>query len=349
VGSVVRLSGPTSIGVSDGVRLDFGSWEGVPGATFTTTAGYRKITAHYQWSYLLALSTSPVRAGSWRLSPAATDGFYAAGSTVSIGIDASSGMKFRQWGQDLSGSANPMTLVMNGPHAVQALLDSVPETPPPPSIGNAAGETPTAAVAPGSIAVLFGSDLAGDTASSVADPLPQSLAGVTLVCAGHLLPLLFVSPQQINFQVPGDLKPGKSQLELHRGSAPVITVDFEAARNAPGLLAATHLDGSSISSESPVHPGEIITLYGTGFGPYQPMPLDGFRVPSAPAFALADSLGIIVQGRPVSPELAIAAAGTVGVAMVRFRIPEDLDLSISSTILVQVADVLSNALPLFVK
>lgn len=349
VGSAVHLSGPVSIGVSDGVRLDFGSWEGIPGATFTTTAGYRKVTAHYQWSYLLALSTSPVHAGAWRLAPASTDGFYAAGSTVSVGIDAASGMKFRQWGQDLSGSANPMTLVMNGPHMVQALMDPVPDTPPPPHIGNAAGETPTVAVAPGSIAVLFGSDLASDTISSMADPLPQSLAGVTLVCAGHLLPLLFVSPQQINFQLPADLKPGRSQLELHRGNAPVVIVDFETARNAPGLLAATHLDGSPVTSDSPAHLGETVTLYGTGFGPYQLTPLDGFRVPQVPSFVLADAVGVIVPGRQVSPDLAVAAPGMVGIAIVRFRIPEDLDLSIPATVVVGAGDILSNAIPLYLK
>ena len=349
VGSVVHLSVPASIGVSAGVRLDFGSWEGVSAGTFTTTAGYQKVTVHYQWSYLLALSTAPAGAGSWRLSPPSVDGFYPAGSSVSIGIDAASGMKFRQWGQDMSGSANPMTLVMDAPHTVQALLDTVPETPPPARIANAAGETPATSVAPGSIAALFGGNLSDTTASSLADPLPQSLAGVSLVCSGRLLSLLFVSPQQINFQVPGDLKPGKYQLEVQRGNAPVVQVEFEAARNAPGLFVATHLDGSPIAPDSPAHLGETIVLYGTGLGPYQPMPLDGFRIPPAPTFAVADTVVVMLQGRLVSPDLAIAAVGTVGVAMVQVRIPQDLDLSIPATVAIEAGDVLSNALPLPVK
>jgi uncharacterized protein (TIGR03437 family) len=349
VGSVVHISAPASIGVSAGVRLDFASWEGVPAGTFTTAAGYQKVTAHYQWSNLLTLSTSPAVAGSWRLMPPSADGFYPAGSSVSIGIDASSGMKFRQWGQDLSGSANPMTLVMDAPHTVQALLDALPDTPPPPRIANAAGETPATSVAPGSIAALFGGNFSDTTASSLADPLPQSLGGVTLVCSGRLLSLLFVSPQQINFQVPGDLQPGKYQLELHRGSAPVVQVEFEAARNAPGLFVATHLDSSPITPDSPAHPGETIVLFGTGLGPYQPMPLDGFHVPSTPSFAVADAVLVMLQGRAVSPDLAFAAAGTVGVAMVQVRIPQDLDLSIAATVAVAAGGVLSNALPLPLK
>src|SRR6266699_2150725 len=99
---------------------------------------------------------APSNAGSWRLSPPVADGYYPSDSPVGIGIDAAAGMKFRQWAKDLSGSANPATLVMDTPHAVQAMLDPLPETPPQARIGNAAGETPTASVASGSIASLYG-------------------------------------------------------------------------------------------------------------------------------------------------------------------------------------------------
>jgi uncharacterized protein (TIGR03437 family) len=172
---------------------------------------------------------------------------------------------------------------------------------------------------------------------------------VTLVCSGHILSLLFVSPQQINFQVPGDLQPGKYQLEWHRGNTPMVLVDFEVVRDAPGLLAATHLDGSPINADAPAHPGETVILYGTGLGPYQPMPLDGFRVPAAPSLALADKVGVLLQGRAIIPDLAVAAAGTVGVAMLQFRIPEDLDPSLPAIMVVEVGNVLSNALPLPLK
>ncbi len=347
VGSMVHLSAPASIGVSAGVRLDFGSWEGAPSSGgLTTIAGYQKVTAHYQWSYLLTLTTAPASAGTFRLLPASVDGFYPAGSSIGIGIDAASGMAFRQWGGDLSGSANPATLVMGSPHTVQATLDKLPGTPPQPRVANAAGDTPTSAVAPGSIAVLFGGGLSDTTASSLANPLPQSLGGVTLVCSGHLLSLLFVSPQQINFQVPTDLTPGKYQLEWHGGNAPVLLVAFEVARDAPGLLVATHVDGSPISSDLPAHPGETILLYGTGLGPYQPNPTDGFSVPTGPSFAVVDTVGVMMSGRQVTPDLAVALPGAVGVAMVQVRIPDDLDSSIPGTVAIAAASALSNALPL---
>jgi len=348
VGSTVQLSAPASIGVSDGVRLDFSSWDGAAGPTVTAVAGYHKITAYYQTSYRLALATSPAGAGIWRISPASADGYYIAGSAVSIGIDAASGMKFHGWSQDLSGAANPQSLTMDGPHAVLARFDKLPDTPPPPTIGNAAGDTPVNAVAPGSIASLFGSALADRTATAdpAVDPLPQTLAGVTLLCSGHLLPLLYVSPGQINFQVPGDLQPGAYQIALQRAGSPAIQVELTVARNAPGLFVVTHQDGTPVTVDSPAHAGEPLVLYGTGFGPYVPMPMDGFQVPPAPAFPLADPVVVVVEGRNISPDLAAAATGVVGVTVVEFRIPADLDAAAPASVMVQSGGAASNILAL---
>jgi len=72
------------------------------------------------------------------------------------------------------------------------------------------------------------------------------------------------------------------------------------ARNAPGLFStgegnglfstgdgnaaiavATNQDGSVISAHSPARHGEVVTVYGTGLGPYHPSPDDGVAVPSS--------------------------------------------------------------------
>jgi len=348
VGTVVHVSVPASIAVGTGTRLDFGSWDGASSGNLTTVAGYQKVTLHFQWSYLLSLTMSPAGSGTWRLSPAAPDGFYPAGTPVSIGIDATSGMRFRQWRQDLSGYGNPSSLLMDAPHAVQAVLDQLPYTPAPPRVANAAADTPTSAVAPGSIAVLFGDQLSSATASSSASPLPQVLAGVTLVCSGRVLSLLFVSPQQINFQVPSDLQPGNYQFSVQGGATP-LQATFQVVRNAPGLLVASHLDGSPITPDTPARTGETIALFGTGFGPYQPAPIDGFRVPDSPAFGVIDPVAVFVQGRTIPPDLAVAAPGLVGVALVQFRVPDDLDPTQVSTVTIQAGSSFSNALILPLK
>ena len=60
-------------------------------------------------------------------------------------------------------------------------------------------------VTPGSIVSLFGTDLASSSALAPALPLPTSLGGISLEVNGLAAPLIFVSPQQINFQLPWEL------------------------------------------------------------------------------------------------------------------------------------------------
>src|SRR5262249_5198750 len=59
-------------------------------------------------------------------------------------------------------------------------------------------------VAPGAIAAIFGQGLtSGDTGfAQSGQPLPTSLNGVEVKVDGAPAPLFFVSPQQINFQMP---------------------------------------------------------------------------------------------------------------------------------------------------
>src|ERR1017187_8426742 len=60
--------------------------------------------------------------------------------------------------------------------------------------------------APGALISIFGSNLASSTGQPAAFPLPKSLAGasVQLASSGEALPLWYVSPAQINAQLPYD-------------------------------------------------------------------------------------------------------------------------------------------------
>src|SRR5207253_687087 len=56
--------------------------------------------------------------------------------------------------------------------------------------------------APGSIGTLYGANFAGAISLSDAPPLPTFLGGTSMTIAGTGVPLFFVAPGQINFQVP---------------------------------------------------------------------------------------------------------------------------------------------------
>jgi|GEM_PF-2575028 len=116
-----------------------------------------------------------------------------------------------------------------------------------------------------SIIAAFGSGLASTTAAANTRPLPTTLAGTTVkitdsVGTEYLAPLFFVSPMQINYQIPPDAAPGPAIVEVMREdgatSFGIILIDtvapglFTADASGKGLASAVALrvkaDGSQI-------------------------------------------------------------------------------------------------------
>ena len=198
---------------------------------------------------------------------------------------------------------------------------------------NAAAETPAAGVAAGSVAAIFGANLAPQVTVGPGSPLAQTLDGVTVQLAGRLLPLFFVAPDEINVQIPSGLDPGEYTLIVSRTGQPDVRLQTQVLRNAPGLYQdtsgaepvalAVHENGDRVSATAPARRGERVTVYGTGLGPcVRPRP-DGFAVPDDPSFPLADPVEVSLGGAALAPEAAFAAPARVGLDAVVFRIPSD--------------------------
>jgi tetratricopeptide (TPR) repeat protein len=86
-------------------------------------------------------------------------------------------------------------------------------------------------VAPGSLVSIYGRDLA-ETRTAASAPLPVRLGGASVVIGGLPAPLLFVSPDQINAQVPF----GFASALMKRGQAPeAMRLWRDALERSPGL------------------------------------------------------------------------------------------------------------------
>jgi uncharacterized protein (TIGR03437 family) len=77
----------------------------------------------------------------------------------------------------------------------------------------------SAGIAPGSLASLYGTSLATTTAQATSQPLSVTLGGIMLSVtdsagAQRNAPLLYVSPTQINFQVPDSAAPGPAKFAV---------------------------------------------------------------------------------------------------------------------------------------
>lgn len=146
------------------------------------------------------------------------------------------------------------------------------------SLVHAASYVP--AVAPGSIATLFGADLATTPAWASTLPLPLILDGAMVEIDGVACPLYYVSPTQINLLAPRAA--GGNEIVVQKVGARSEPLKITLSAAAPGLFtftfepggpaAAIHAGGRPISAQDPARRGESIMLFATGLGP-TPQPL----------------------------------------------------------------------------
>jgi uncharacterized protein (TIGR03437 family) len=303
----------------------------------------------------LTTTATPLRGAEWRISPSSLDGFYDSATKVEIRVLARPGYRFGSWSGDLSGSTPSGTLTMNVPRSVTAQLNSVPFIGRS-GVSNGAASGPQMAVAPGSVASIYGASLAGDTVVGPASPLAKTLAGVTVNIGTRSLPLYFASPAQINFQIPSDLAPGPQTVTVSSQGMPEVSSDFAIVRNAPGLFPAVidgqtyamvmHEDGTPVTAAAPAKAGELLTAYGTGFGPTDHPRPEAVAVPATPPYRILDSVTIQVGGSVFTPESAVAAPGHVGIDAVQFRLDSSAPSGAAIPIYLTVNGVTSNTLNL---
>jgi uncharacterized protein (TIGR03437 family) len=368
VGTQVDIGAPLSLPLSPGSRQDFASWS-VTGATGSSTAANGDllvtlgqapvtVTPVYHLMNNLTLAANPTTGATFSLQPSSPDGYYDSQSSVTVKASPLPGYKFRSWSGDLSGLAPTGSITMAAPRAAVALLDSVPYITPS-GVVNGASVTPQAFVAPGSVVSVFGANMASTVAVGPSSPLVQTLGGVTARIGSQMVALYFVSPTQINFQLPADLLPGPQTVTISSQGLPDATATFQVATDAPGLFPTplngvtfglmTHSDGSPVTPTAPAQTGETLLLYGTGFGPTQPSRPEGFAVPASPQYVLTDAPTLQVGGVSVTPTSAYALAGAVGVDVLQFVVPDGLPSGTNSPVTVTINGATSNTVQLAIQ
>ena len=333
VGAQVQVVAAASVSPDPLRRYDFKSWnDGNTANTFvvTVTDQTQVFSATYQKSYKLSVVSQPANQSLFTTNPSSADGFFADGTNVNVTAVPQNGYKFQQWTGDLSGNTLTSQVSMNGPKSGIALMDGAPfifEN----GVKSAAGDLPSGAVAPGSDISIFGVNLAGSTKVAPAGLVSQAIDDVSATVDGRPLALMFVSPVQINAQLFSDLQDGDYTLTLHRtGKADAIR-NFRVRRNAPGLfqwyplqglptVAALHENGTLITADSPAAVNETITIYGTGFGPYDRPLLDGFPTAQTGDWNLVDPVKVTLDGQTYTPVSARSANGVVGMSTIRVKL-----------------------------
>ncbi len=201
--------------------------------------------------------------------------------------------------------------------------------------------------APGSFIEIYGTNLAGSTRQwATADfngpAAPTALDGVIVTVGGLVAYISYVSPTQINVQVPQGVKPGTNVpvVVTYAGqSSTAGTITINALQ--PGLLApatflvngkqyvtAFHADGTYVTNGNipgitgtPAKAGETIVLYGLGFGGVTDASVAVAGQIASGQTALANTVSFAVQGVPAAFTYAGLAPGFVGLDQFNVTIP----------------------------
>jgi uncharacterized protein (TIGR03437 family) len=311
------------------------------------------LTVNYQTSNLVQAVSNPASGATFQFSPASPDGYYAANTNVTVTEVPQPGYKFTGWSGDVTGTSTSLQVNTSQPVYMIAEMKPVPFVAPT-GVRNAAGDGPgPVGVAPGSLITIYGGALAPDTVTGPASTLAQTLDGITVQVGNQLLPLLFVSPTQINAQLPSELAAAQQlTLQVSGSSQPNATATFTVRRNAPGLFTnpvgstpyalAKHADGSLVTPASPAVQGEIVTLLGTGLGPYTGIAPDGLAIPAGMVLPLADTATIQSGGNTIVPVATVAAVGDVGITAIQLKIDSSLPSSTNAALTVTVNGFQSN-------
>ena len=186
------------------------------------------------------------------------------------------------------------------------------------------------------LASVFGTNLATSTAPATSLPLPASLGGAQVTVGGLAAPLVWVSPTQVNFQVPCELPlSGAVSIALTSAGSTSQAQSVTLAPYAPGVFTyasasgltlpiAVHLDASLVTPDKPAQPNEYLVVYATGVGNLDHLPVTGTGAPSSPLSAAVDKPTVTVGGVATSVGWVGLTPGFVGLVQITIQLPATL-------------------------
>lgn len=207
------------------------------------------------------------------------------------------------------------------------------------SVANAAGGQ--AVVASGAFVSIYGSNFTpltyDDWSKAIINgQLPKQLDGVSVTIGGKPAFINAITPGQINVQAP-DVGNGPVQVVVATGGGASAPFTTNSQLYSPAFFAwpgsqpvATHLDYSIAAKNGtfsglttvPAKPGDVITLWGTGFGPTNPSVPAG-QEPTVAGPTTQNPVSVTLGGTAV-PVLGAVLSSYAAVYQIAIQIPASM-------------------------
>ena len=201
-------------------------------------------------------------------------------------------------------------------------------------------------IAPGSYLTLFGTGLSDTTDVAHTSYLPLGIDNVAVSfdvpSAGLSLPgrMYYVSPTQLNLQVPWELQGQTSALikvivEDSMGSLYTLPLtQYSPAFFIVGSFAAARdKSGNVISSSNPAVRGQTIQMYANGLGPIDTALADGQPAPLSPLIHTTVLPTVTIGNQPATVGFSGLAPTFVGLYQVNVTIPTGLSPGVQPVVL----------------
>jgi uncharacterized protein (TIGR03437 family) len=181
------------------------------------------------------------------------------------------------------------------------------------------------AFSPGTIISIYGALLASGTAPAASIPLPTSLLGTSVSVNGISAPLYFVSPSQINLQIPYAVSVSTAATVTVTFGTNTVSATIPISSASPGIFVdyTTHAPVGSPTAQR----GQTIALYVTGGGAVQPSVTTG-ATPGSSAIPVPTQPVIVSVGNVMTNSFAYIGvpAWAIGLIQINFAIPANAPL-----------------------
>lgn len=198
------------------------------------------------------------------------------------------------------------------------------------TIQSAALSNGQVAVAPGGLVSIFGTSfakVAGNTAGFNSAVLPKSLNGVSVTVGGNAVPLLYVSPTQVNAQIPAEALSSGQPVIVTSTSGVSTAVNTPVSAYAPAIFSTTaggpfvfKANGSLVTADNPAVAGDKLTIIATGLGQTSPALATGQVTPADQPYITAP-VSAKIGGISAAVNSSVAIAGLAGVYQVSVTVP----------------------------
>jgi uncharacterized protein (TIGR03437 family) len=198
----------------------------------------------------------------------------------------------------------------------------------------------TQPIAPNGLITVFGENLSPISQSASAGSLPTSLSESCLQVNGLSIPVLFVSPRQINAQLP--VVEGNVTMRLATPGGISDNFNLTVLPNAPSIFRVNLVgdddprpavvraaNGVVVTPSNPVRRGDTLVIYATGLGRTSPDVTPGEPAPGEPPVSVTVPPVVTIGGVPVEVTFAGLAPGQIGVYQINVVVNQQVPTGLS--------------------